>query len=112
PYVHARRCIFVGQACQNYFSSPTRPSSDLDLVRPFKITRPNFRAESVLELPSHSIFRSRTEVGDQLVIEDAMRGKLQHAFRAKIDRKSTRLNSSHHVISYAIFCSKTKSAVT
>jgi uncharacterized membrane protein (UPF0127 family) len=40
-----------------------------ELVRPFRITRPNFRAESVLELPAHSIFRSRTQVGDQLVIE-------------------------------------------
>jgi uncharacterized protein len=40
-----------------------------ELVRPFKITRPNFRAESVLELPAHTIFKSRTEVGDQLVID-------------------------------------------
>jgi len=40
-----------------------------EMIRPLKITRPNFRAESVLELPSHSIFKSRTEVGDQLVIE-------------------------------------------
>jgi uncharacterized membrane protein (UPF0127 family) len=40
-----------------------------ELLRPFKITRPNFRAESVLELPAHSIFRSRTKVGDQLVID-------------------------------------------
>jgi uncharacterized protein len=40
-----------------------------ELLRPFKITRPNFRAESVLELPAHAIFKSRTEVGDQLVIE-------------------------------------------
>jgi uncharacterized protein len=40
-----------------------------ELLRPFKITRPNFRAESVLELPAHTIFKSRTEVGDQLVIE-------------------------------------------
>ncbi len=40
-----------------------------ELVRPFKITRPNFRAESVIELPAHTIFKSRTEVGDQLVIE-------------------------------------------
>jgi uncharacterized membrane protein (UPF0127 family) len=40
-----------------------------ELLRPFKITRPNFRAESVLELPPHTIFKSRTEVGDQLVIE-------------------------------------------
>jgi uncharacterized protein len=40
-----------------------------EMVRPFKITRPNFRAESLLELPAHTIFKSRTEVGDQLVIE-------------------------------------------
>ena len=40
-----------------------------ELVRPFSITLPNFRAESVLELPAHTIFRSHTEIGDQLVIE-------------------------------------------
>jgi uncharacterized protein len=40
-----------------------------EMIRPFRITRPNFRAESVLELPAHTIFKSRTEVGDQLVIE-------------------------------------------
>src|SRR5437773_6877360 len=40
-----------------------------EMIRPFKITRPNFRAESVLELPCHTIFKSRTEIGDQLVIE-------------------------------------------
>ena len=40
-----------------------------ELVRPFRVTRPNFRAESVLELPAHAIFKSRTEIGDQLVIE-------------------------------------------
>jgi uncharacterized protein len=40
-----------------------------ELLRPFRITRPNFRAESVLEVPAHTIFRSRTEIGDQLVIE-------------------------------------------
>jgi len=40
-----------------------------EVVRPFSLTRPIFRAESVIELPAHSIFRSRTEVGDQLMIE-------------------------------------------
>jgi uncharacterized membrane protein (UPF0127 family) len=40
-----------------------------ELLRPFRITRPNFRAESVIEVPAHTIFRSRTEIGDQLVIE-------------------------------------------
>jgi len=49
-----------------------------ELIRPFKITRPNFRAESVLELPAHTIFRSRTEIGDQLVIE-RYEAQLEHS---------------------------------
>src|SRR5882672_12188655 len=28
-----------------------------ELIRPFRVTRPVFRAESVLELPAHAIFR-------------------------------------------------------
>jgi uncharacterized protein len=40
-----------------------------ELVRPFRILWPKRRAESVIELPAHTIFRSRTEVGDQLMIE-------------------------------------------
>jgi len=40
-----------------------------ELLRPFSITLPNFSAESVLELPAHTIFKSHTEIGDQLVIE-------------------------------------------
>ena len=39
-------------------------------IRPFTMTWPNFRARSVLELPVHSISNSRTEVGDQLRIQD------------------------------------------
>lgn len=40
-----------------------------EMVRPFRIVWPKLRAESVLELPQHTIFRSRTEIGDQLVID-------------------------------------------
>ncbi|MBZ5526901.1 MAG: DUF192 domain-containing protein [Acidobacteriia bacterium] len=40
-----------------------------ELVRPFSVTRPNLRAESVIELPAHTVFKSRTEIGDQLLIE-------------------------------------------
>jgi len=39
-----------------------------ELVRPFSITRLSWQAESVLELPAHTIFRSQTEIGDHLVI--------------------------------------------
>src|SRR5258707_6635964 len=40
---------------------------------------------------------------------DSLRGNRDHIFaRADIDRKSTRLNSSHANISYAVFCLKKK----
>src|SRR3989449_7010454 len=34
--------------------------------------------------------------------------KISHTTRARLDRKSTRLNSSHGYISYAVFCLKKK----
>jgi uncharacterized protein len=40
-----------------------------EFVRPFRVTWPERHAESVLELPAHTIFRSRTKIGDQLLIE-------------------------------------------
>lgn len=38
-----------------------------EFVRPFRIST-SFRASSVLELPSHTIFRTGTQVGDKLEI--------------------------------------------
>jgi uncharacterized membrane protein (UPF0127 family) len=35
-------------------------------VRPFRISKVSFKAESVLELPVHTVFRTETRVGDQL----------------------------------------------
>src|SRR6266478_9928191 len=40
-----------------------------ELVRPFRVILPKLRAESVIELPAHTIFRSRTELGDELIID-------------------------------------------
>jgi len=37
-------------------------------VRPFRISKVSLKALSVLELPPHTIYHSRTEVGDQLEI--------------------------------------------
>src|SRR5256885_3403103 len=42
----------------------------------------------------------------------ALRGARPAAGSASKDRKSTRLNSSHLVISYAVFCLKKKKATT
>src|SRR2546422_1960735 len=47
------------------------------------------------------------DVGDR----PAVRGKLRRVFAHRVlrqDRKSTRLNSSHGYISYAVFCLKKK----
>ena len=37
-------------------------------VRPFRISKVSFKADSVLELPVHTVFRTETRVGDQLEI--------------------------------------------
>ena len=39
-----------------------------EVVHPFSITGLYLNAESALELPAHTIFKSRTEVGDELVV--------------------------------------------
>jgi uncharacterized protein len=46
-----------------------RVVSVTEMVKPFRVILPKRRAESVIELSSHTIFRSRTEVGDQLLID-------------------------------------------
>ncbi|HEX5423555.1 MAG TPA: DUF192 domain-containing protein [Candidatus Acidoferrales bacterium] len=39
-----------------------------EYVRPFRISKVSLKATSVLELPAHTIYRSRTQVGDKLEI--------------------------------------------
>src|SRR5438552_10675036 len=39
----------------------------------------------------------------------SVRGVAKHGAKTFTDRKSTRLNSSHQIISYAVFCLKKKS---
>src|SRR5256885_7095713 len=64
--------------------------------------------------PYTTLFRS--QIGAQLNISRAtvkfhvssILSKLGVASRTEADRKSTRLNSSHLVISYAVFCLKKK----
>src|SRR5437588_1800265 len=64
--------------------------------------------------PYTTLFRSRA-------VQDVLRAEVLHAvdaerelddrgaeFPFRVDRKSTRLNSSHTVISYAVFCLKKK----
>src|SRR5256885_12617830 len=59
--------------------------------------------------PYTTLFRSRRAVERYLedpLAEEILRGNVKE--NDQIDRKSTRLNSSHLVISYAVFCLKKK----
>src|SRR5437588_12871491 len=69
--------------------------------------------------PYATLFRSnaRQPASHRVVVEAAHRnadgahrfsGRRPEAVAAGLDRKSTRLNSSHTVISYAVFCLKKK----
>src|SRR5688572_32548623 len=80
---------------------------------------PIFRiqAEEILrmrELTSQIIAKHTGQTYDR-VERDVERDKIMSAMQAKeygLDRKSTRLNSSHSQISYAVFCLKKKKAKT
>src|SRR5947208_5769392 len=59
--------------------------------------------------PYTTLFRSKN-----VEFSESRRGEIAHAVGvgavkyADLDRKSTRLNSSHQIISYAVFCLKKK----
>src|SRR5690606_41938348 len=89
-------------------SFPTRRSSDLarGVVRVGlgKLTRE-------IEIALVDGQRLRTAAHGDVLVADALERYRQIAFPfviARIDRKSTRLNSSHVKISYAVFCLKKK----
>src|SRR5690606_39559966 len=84
-------------------SFPTRRSSDLgaesgDPQHQERSTHPSLQIRTIIPTRSHCLRRSR--------LNSASRS----ASRTEpiLDRKSTRLNSSHVKISYAVFCLKKK----
>src|SRR5437867_5445462 len=59
--------------------------------------------------PYTTLFRSRSghqRVGGLAQLAECARKLRVRGDRRKVDRKSTRLNSSHRTISYAVFCLK------
>src|SRR5260221_2336228 len=57
--------------------------------------------------PYTTLFRS-ARLQQQPGRDHRLRGDAPRERRRRLDRKSTRLNSSHTVISYAVFCLKKK----
>src|SRR5207244_13147845 len=105
PYLYSAVCLTSLSASYTYHrdlhSFPTRRSSDLA-----------GRARNTF---THNMYAHEE---DQLRLDDLMTAGLkkqphprhihQQRNAADGDRKSTRLNSSHQIISYAVFCLKKK----
>src|SRR2546427_2515561 len=64
--------------------------------------------------PYTTLFRSRRQLRNERSSADvgAPRSLLRRQLRKRVDRKSTRLNSSHSQISYAVFCLKKKKCIS
>src|SRR6266513_5497905 len=58
--------------------------------------------------PYTTLFRSPTTLTAEDLVLDLLSRRVTRAGRVLEDRKSTRLNSSHVSISYAVFCLKKK----
>ena len=54
-------------ACKQSLSKD-RTVVHVEELRPFRVSRISLKATSVLELPTHAIYRSQTKVGDTLEI--------------------------------------------
>src|SRR2546426_8165145 len=58
--------------------------------------------------PYTTLFRSHLFLAEEIKVLQAVASQAAIAIENTTDRKSTRLNSSHLVISYAVFCLKKK----
>src|SRR5206468_8345167 len=93
---------------RNLHSFPTRRSSDLlRFVKPQEKRPAEFDiAASLAE--TLDLLRNSPELGAAHTIEDDIAPPSNIIVGDAEDRKSTRLNSSHDQISYAVFCLKKK----
>src|SRR2546422_7365049 len=77
---------------------PTRRSSDLDLLSDAERAASRGMANTYKALAFLYVVQARAQLGAPVDVDR--------------DRKSTRLNSSHGYISYAVFCLKKKKRTT
>src|SRR5207244_11751334 len=93
----------------NRYSFPTRRSSDLRKAAIDEVGRHVDGDEGELETAGEEA-EHQQDIG---AVAERFRQRLPQRLRRGamggfIDRKSTRLNSSHQIISYAVFCLKKK----
>src|SRR5690625_7584045 len=93
--------VFFSTLLSSHSSYICRPSFFF-----FLMTRPPPRSTL---FPYTTLFRSAHQLRSRLYVADTQRAAaVPRAHHPVADRKSTRLNSSHVAISYAVFCLKKK----
>src|SRR5207244_12627914 len=108
---HSLTIYFYDPPTPRYLpSSPTRRSSDLEM--PQHHHRGKQQGGRICHAFSRNVGSTAVHCLENraLLADIAARRHAKPAdeARAEIDRKSTRLNSSHQIISYAVFCLKKK----
>src|SRR5207244_10603880 len=103
-------CSFPPSAARrDHPSFPTRRSSDLE--RAGRLGNRHVRVPVVREIHLHPFDAEPAQARLELPLDPGGRETVIFAFVHR-DRKSTRLNSSHQIISYAVFCLKKKNSAS
>src|SRR5574342_793022 len=95
-YIQIRETL-RGEIARDVLKRGEKLLSEQELASRFGVSRMTVR-QSIAELIDEGLLYRRHGVGTFVA--------LPHLERDHTDRKSTRLNSSHHRISYAVFCLK------
>src|SRR5699024_11559976 len=80
-------------------------ADDIEVVAINDLTNPAMLAYLLKYDSTHGTLNAEVSADEDGIVVD---GKKIHVYAEREDRKSTRLNSSHVSISYAVFCLKKK----
>src|SRR5690606_40110405 len=105
-----RRVLSVSQHLPHLAPLPTRRSSDLVTLVAFGIAGALYLVypeDQLVDIGGPAFWFFTTIILIGAVVENMRNIALSTTVTLLVDRKSTRLNSSHVKISYAVFCLKT-----
>src|SRR3712207_8079645 len=89
------------------------PKSTLFPYTPLFRSNENPRTITAVTILDRGAERIERELSDQPAVQARLTATIARAYNnLGLDRKSTRLNSSHANISYAVFCLKKKKQIT
>src|SRR5699024_12792702 len=102
---HSLRILKRRSTHRSLHSVPTRRSSDLDRYGTDIFTEPTIKGKLGM-----NAMKAKRHMYDHIVYDSTNEQKFAEQLDTNkdVDRKSTRLNSSHVSISYAVFCLKKK----